>query len=359
VDAEVLVDSYGDTKVVTLNRPKALNSLNLDMTELMLPKYKTWQRDDTKLIIMKGSGDKAFCAGGDIRAVYDDGQKQRSEKIAPTKDNITHRFFEREYQLDYLIATLGKPHLSLLNGITMGGGVGLSVHGQYRLAKENTMFAMPETGIGFFCDVGGSYFLPRVPLGFEFGLYLALTGNRLKGADVCRGGVATHYVKPEAFTAFETGQVSHKNVDEQLERYRAPLGSEADSELLKYEQGIRKCFSAARSSVEDIFIALQKHNSDWSKNTLATLSKMSPTSLKVVFKQLHEGRKKNLADCFKMELRISQAFMAENDFFEGVRAVLVDKDKNPKWKPESLDKVSDAFVDKFFLALGDRELVLS
>ncbi|KAL6074322.1 3-hydroxyisobutyryl-CoA hydrolase [Balamuthia mandrillaris] len=361
-ESPVLLESFINGKVVTLNRPKQLNALNLEMVELLQPRYKGWIKDPwVKFVILKGSGGKAFCAGGDIRAIYEAGSKRMKFKFPEFKDvDLTRRFFEEEYFLNYRIGMFNKAHISLLNGITMGGGVGLSVHGSHRVAMQNTLFAMPETGIGFFCDVGGSHFLPRLKGGFELGMYLALTGARLKGYDNLRAGVATHYVngtKMDEMLTELTAIWEAKDIDPILEAYSLKEDPEAKdkSEILVHEDAIRRCFS--KPSVEEILMALQKEGTDWAQKTVHTMLKMSPTSLKVVFKQLHEGKKLSLEECLKMEFRLSQSFMRGHDFYEGVRALLVDKTNMPKWSPASLEKVKDEDVDKYFGPLK-RELSL-
>jgi 3-hydroxyisobutyryl-CoA hydrolase len=350
---EVLFERKGTTAIVTLNRPKALNALNISMIRLMTPRYKEYERDPhVKSIILKGAGDKAFCAGGDIRAIYDSKKK--------TPSTLYKDFFREEYILNYLIGTLQTPHIAFLNGITMGGGVGLSVHGKFRVATENTVFAMPETAIGFFCDVGGSYFLPRLP--GELGMYLALTGARLKGVDVLKAGVATHYI-PAAKLPQVEDEISKVRdspadiyIDKLLTKFNDIPTDLPKSEIETHRDTIDRIFG--KKTLEDIFAELKKENTEWANKVLETLSKMSPTSLKVVFKQLREGKKLSLDECLKMEYRISQRFMMHHDFFEGVRALLVDKDKNPKWECATIYDVSDADVQSYFDMLGPEELQL-
>jgi len=332
------------------------------MVRLLTPLYKEWNKNSKTIVIMKGSGDRSFCAGGDIRSIYD------SVKVGKGSKTLPSDFFAEEYQLNNLIARKEITQVALLNGITMGGGVGLSVHGKYRVATDNTLFAMPETSIGFFCDVGGSYFLPR--LQDSLGMYLGLTGGRIKGIDCVAAGIATHYVKQEQLAELEDRLTKAESVD-QIEKIlneystTTPPNNYQPSEFVELRDQISKIFS--KNSVEEIMGALKetKSNTDfrtsgWAKNTLNTLEKNSATSLKVVFKQLNEGKKLSYEEVFKMEYRISQTFMNESpEFFEGVRAALVDKDKNPQWNPSDVSKVSQQDVDKFFKKLpSDKELIL-
>uniref|UniRef100_A0A8C0IRD5 3-hydroxyisobutyryl-CoA hydrolase n=1 Tax=Chelonoidis abingdonii TaxID=106734 RepID=A0A8C0IRD5_CHEAB len=304
--AEVLLEKRGCAGVITLNRPKALNAFNLSMIRQIYPQLKTWEKDpETFLIIIKGTGGKAFCAGGDIRVITDAGK---------VGDRLAQDFFREEYTLNNAIGTCQKPYVALIDGITMGGGVGLSVHGHFRVATEKTVFAMPETAIGLFPDVGGGYFLPRLP--GKIGYYLALTGFRLKGRDSQKAGIATHFVESEKLPALEKDLIALK--------------------------------SPSKENVADVLNSYH----------MKTLNKMSPTSLKMTLRQLREGASMNLQDVLIMEYRLSQACMNGHDFYEGVRAVLIDKDQVPKWKPATLEEVTDEFVDNCFKSLGNSDLKL-
>ncbi|XP_051478927.1 3-hydroxyisobutyryl-CoA hydrolase, mitochondrial isoform X3 [Apus apus] len=303
---EVLLEKKGGAGIITLNRPKALNALNHSMIQQIYPQIKTWEQDpETFLIIIKGTGGKAFCAGGDIRAITDAGK---------AGDRLAQDFFRGEYTLNNAIGTCRKPYVALIDGITMGGGVGLSVHGHFRVATEKTLFAMPETAIGLFPDVGGGYFLPR--LSGKMGYYLALTGFRLKGRDVLKAGIATHFVESEKLPALEKDLIALK--------------------------------SPSKENIADLLNSYH----------VKTISKMSPTSLKITLRQLREGASMSLQDVLTMEYRLSQACMKGHDFYEGVRAVLVDKDHSPRWKPAALEEVSDEFVDNCFKPLGNNDLKL-
>lgn len=352
MEAEVLLEIKNKVGVITLNRPKALNALNLNMIRQIYPVLKKWDLDPAVgLVVIKGAGDRAFCAGGDVRAVAEAGKKG---------DELTKIFFKEEYMLNFAIGTLQTPYVACINGITMGGGVGLSVHGQFRVATERTVFAMPETAIGLFPDVGGGYVLPRMR--GKLGLYLALTGERLKGYDVKHAGVATHFVTSEKLSDLESSLLNLSNpqlnnVQQVLDDYDKKC-SEGQKEFVleKFTHKINSCFD--KPTLEEILQALKDDGSDWALKQIEVLNKMSPISLKITLKQLQEGASLSLGECLKMEYRLTQRCMADNDFYEGIRAVLVDKDNSPKWQPSTLAAVSRRKVDSYFETLGDRELVL-
>ncbi|NWQ77525.1 HIBCH protein, partial [Columbina picui] len=351
--AEVLLEKRGGAGVITLNRPKALNALNLSMIQQIYPQIKAWEQDpETYLIIIKGTGGKAFCAGGDIKAITDAGK---------VRGKLAEDFFRAEYSLNNAIGTCKKPYVALIDGITMGGGVGVSVHGHFRVATEKTIFAMPETAIGLFPDVGGGYFLPR--LSGKMGYFLALTGFRLKGRDVLKAGIATHFVDCEKLPALEKDLIALKspsteNIADLLSSYH--VKSKVDQEkafvLDEHMEKINSIFSA--NSVEEIFKKLKQDGSPFAIKQLETLNKMSPTSLKITLRQIREGASMSLQDVLRMEYRLSQACMKGHDFYEGVRAVLIDKDQAPRWRPAALEEVSDEFVDNYFKPLGDDDLKL-
>ncbi|XP_029461883.1 3-hydroxyisobutyryl-CoA hydrolase, mitochondrial-like isoform X1 [Rhinatrema bivittatum] len=352
-EAEVLMEKTGCAGVITLNRPQALNALNLSMIQRIYPQLKLWEDDpEMFLIIIKGAGGKAFCAGGDIRAVTDAGK---------VGHRLAQDFFREEYILNNAIGTCKKPYVAFIDGITMGGGVGLSVHGHFRVATEKTLFAMPETAIGLFPDVGGGYFLPR--LSGRIGCYLALTGFRLKGRDVQRAGVATHFVESEKLPALEKDlsllkSPSKEDVDDVLNSYHSKSKIDQGKPFIldEHMDEINSLFSA--NSVEGIIENLKKDGSSYALQQLKTLKKMSPTSLKMTFRQLQEGTSMTLQDVLTMEYRLSQACMRGHDFYEGVRAVLIDKDQSPKWKPALLEEVTDEDLDSYFKSLGSNDLKL-
>ncbi|XP_064925937.1 3-hydroxyisobutyryl-CoA hydrolase, mitochondrial isoform X2 [Columba livia] len=350
---EVLLEKRGGAGIITLNRPKALNALNFSMIQQMYSQIKTWEKDpETFLIIIKGPEGKAFCAGGDIRAIADAGK---------TGSRLIQDFFRAEYSLNNAIGTCKKPYVALINGITMGGGVGVSVHGHFRVATEKTVFAMPETAIGLFPDVGGGYFLPR--LSGKMGYFLALTGFRLKGRDVLKAGIATHFVDSEKLPALEKDLIALKspsteNIADLLNSYhvKSKVDQEKEFVLDEHMEKINSIFSA--NSVEEIVQKLKQDGSPFAAKQLETLNKMSPTSLKITLRQLREGASMSLQEVLRMEYRLSQACLKGHDFYEGVRAVLIDKDQSPKWRPAALEEVSDEFVDNCFKPLGSNDLKL-
>ena len=325
--------------LVTLNRPAALNALTLGMVRALHPRLLDWAQDDAvRSVVVQGAGDKAFCAGGDIRALYD------GRGTAFTAD-----FFREEYRLNRTIFHYPKPYLALMDGITMGGGVGLSVHARHRVVTEATVFAMPETGIGIFPDVGGSYFLPRMP--GETGLYVALTGARLRAADCVYAGIADAFVPrdrlPRIVDALRRGEGVESTIAESRE---AP----GESVLEANRAAIDTCF--ARGSVEEIESALAAEGGDWADKALLAMRSKSPISQKIAFRQIREGARLDFDACMRMEFRLSQRVMAGHDFFEGVRAVVIDKDQAPVWQPDRLNAVSDADLDEYFAPLGTEEL---
>nr|XP_026244841.1 3-hydroxyisobutyryl-CoA hydrolase, mitochondrial [Urocitellus parryii] len=348
---DVLLEKKGCAGVITLNRPKLLNALNLNMAQKIYSQLKKWEQDpETSLIIIKGAGGKAFCAGGDIRAISD---------AVKAKQKLAEIFFKEEYILNNAIASLQKPYIALIDGITMGGGVGISVHGQFRVATEKSVFSMPETAIGLFPDVGGGYFLPR--LQGKLGYFLALTGFRLKGRDVYRVGIATHFVDSEKVSMLEEDLValkspSKENVADVLETYHTQSKIDQDKSFILEDHldKINRCFSA--NTMEQIIENLQQDGSPFALEQLKVINQMSPTSLKITLRHLIKGSSQTLKDVLTEEYRMSQACMRGHDFHEGVRAVLVDKDQSPKWKPANLKEVTDEDLDNYFKSLGSNDL---
>lgn len=321
--AEVLVRRVGaHAALVTLNRPKALNALNQSMIESLFSRYRMLLSEGVTRIILDGAGDKAFCAGGDVRAIWQD-----------KSGAVGRKFFEHEYRLDYLIATLhkrGVHHISLIDGICMGGGVGVSVHAPFRVATERTLFAMPETAIGLFPDVGGSYFLPRLP--GKLGVFLGLTGHRLKGYDVVAAGVATHFVPSSRLDELRVALLHHgvSALDDMCETGDARPVAELRERVDATFAGL---------TVEEIIEALASRPDDeWAKKQLASLQRLSPSSLKVTLRMLLTAPD-TLEECFALEHQLGSRVLNRPDFYEGVRSVLVDKDNSPVWVPATLKEV--------------------
>jgi enoyl-CoA hydratase len=296
-----------------------------------------WADDDrVQRVVVDGAGDRAFCAGGDVRDLY--------EAMARPGDPLIAAFYRDEYTLNNRIKTYGKPYVALIDGVVMGGGVGVAIHGCHRVVTENALFAMPETGIGLFPDVGGTWFLPRMP--GQIGMYLGLTGARLRAADALYCGVATHYI-PRACLA---------GMDASIDELDQLAEDPGEPPLAGQRGGIDHCF--AGDSVEAIIEALRNEGGEWADKTLAVLATKSPTSLKVALRQIREGATLDFADAMRLEYRLSQRFCAAHDFREGVRAVIIEKDQKPQWQPADLDAVSDADVDAYFAPLEGGDLLL-
>lgn len=347
-EPEILFEKSGHAGLITLNRPKALNALTLEMIRALQPRLDEWAADPSVgAVAIRGAGEKAFCAGGDVRAIWQAGKEGGA---------LTREFFYDEYRLNRTIHHFPKPFVALIDGVCMGGGVGLSVHGSHRVAGGRTLLAMPETAIGLFPDVGGSWFLPRLP--GRSGLWLALTGARIKAGDCLQLGIATDFVPSdrqeallEALAAADYGADAEAAVTAAL----APLrGDPGPSALQPYLSEIERLFAGA--TVEAVIDALRLDGGDWARQQLDMLAARSPTSLKVTVEQLRRGAELDFDACMTMEYRMSQAFMAGHDFYEGIRAVLVDKDHAPDWKPASLEEVDEALVERHFAPLGEREL---
>jgi enoyl-CoA hydratase len=351
----------GGVATVLLNRPRALNAFTLGMYRRFDPMLRAWEADPAvHAVLVRGAGERAFCAGGDVRAVYEAGRG-----ISGPRD-LTSVFFREEYELIRRVHRYPKPYLAIIDGITMGGGAGVSVNGACRIATERTLLAMPETGIGLFPDVGATRFLNLCP--GHVGRYLGLTGARLGAADALYCGFATHFVTRErvpelvaalAGIAWRDG-AERAQIGQVLAAFHRDPGAPP---LAARRAAIDRCF--AFDTVEEILGALAREaesggpDSEWAAGTHAGLMTKSPTSLKVTLRQLVIGRFYDLEQALILEYRLTQHFMAGHDFYEGVRAVVVDKDQNPRWRPATLAAVSDAMVEGYFAPLGERELTFS
>ncbi len=346
----VLFDTQGGALIIILNRPKALNALSLEMIRVMDPVLRRAATDPAiRCVILQGAGDRAFCAGGDVRAV--------AQAVSGGEMALADAFFREEYTLNHLLHTYPKPIIALIHGICMGGGVGLSAHGPLRVVTDSLMFAMPETGIGLFPDVGGTWVLNQMP--GHIGLYLGLTGARLGAADACAIGFATHHIKDADLPALRDALIAEAPATEAeaeaiIARFDQPRGT---SPLLAQQADIDRLF--AGDSIEAILAALTADDSAWAKAQAETLAHKSPTSLKITLEQLRGGKGLDIAAVFVREYRLSQHCMAGPDFREGIRALLIDKDQAPKWSPATLDGVTPDLVKNFFAPLPGRELDLS
>jgi len=320
---------------LTLNRPKALHALNQEMCERIIAALLAWRHDPSILAVMiDHAGERGFCAGGDIRQIAEGGQGDGAGARA---------FFLAEYRLNHLLFVYPKPIVAIMDGVTMGGGVGISAPAQYRIATERTVFAMPETGIGLFPDVGGGWFLPRLP--GQTGLWLGLTGARLKAADCLLLGLATDYVEAARIETLKAALLqAPQAIDTVLTEFEADAGSPP---LAKVQDDIDHLFVG--DSVEAILDGLQANGSDWAKAQLAILQTKSPQALKVTLRQLREGSgRASFADEMAVEFRLAVRVCRRHDFREGVRAVIVDKDNAPRWDPKALADVDEALLDALF-----------
>ena len=353
---DVLFTSLYGLRTIELNRPRKFNSLNASMVRKIAPRLQEWAKSDmANVIVMKGAGERAFCAGGDVAALAEDNQKGLAGQQASAE------YFALEYKLDHLIATYSKPYVAFMDGFTMGGGVGLSIHAPFRIATERTVFAMPETNIGFFPDVGASFFLPRLP--GAVGTYLALTSERLSGVNVFYAGLATHYLHSTSLPALEARLAELRFHDYDSREARLAVINATIEEFttgLPYDEpiliagGLRRaidrCFG--HDSVGDIVQALQAEAADassdeatrtWAANTLKTLQHRSPTSVHVSLRQMRVGGGWSIAEAFRREHLMAARFMRQPDFTEGVSALLIRKEKGrPNWQPSTLDDIRDS-----------------
>ncbi|MGJ3232330.1 MAG: enoyl-CoA hydratase/isomerase family protein [Oceanicaulis sp.] len=342
---DFIIAKTGSVGRITLNRPKALNALNQDMVEAMTKALLDWREDaSVKAVLVDGEGEKGFCAGGDIRMLAESGK---------AGDGRALTFWRDEYRLNTLIEEYPKPYVALIDGVTMGGGVGISVHGEFRVAGDKTLFAMPETGIGFHPDVGGAYFLPR--LSGELGTWMGLTGARLKTADCIATGVATHYVPTKRFGEL-IHALEHESLDDHGDRIDALLdgfgGDAGESEL-----GVRAAMIDAAFEGDEL-AAIRKRLADagdaWSEKQASILNTKSPTSMAVTLAALRKGANLSFREVMVQDLRVSTRFLDEgSDFYEGVRAVILDKDNTPQWGTQAGD---DRVEDYFKPLPGDREM---
>lgn len=331
---------------LTLNRASALHALNLEMVAILTDALVAWRDNPSvTVVLLDHSGSRGFCAGGDIAMLAASGATDSVEAKA---------FFHAEYRLNNLIFSYPKPIVAIMDGITMGGGVGLAIHTPFRIATERTTFAMPETGIGLFPDVGGGWFLPRLEK--QIGIWLALTGSRLKAADAIRAGVATHFIPSELLGAVKaqiTGAASTHDPRAALRSGLAALEEEAGPvrELTdEVIEEIKICF--AFDDVEAIFQALESRATPWALTQLALLKTKSPQTLKVALRQMRLGAKAfSFADNMAMEYRVGARVVGRHDFQEGVRAVIIDKDNAPVWNPSIIAGVTDEMLAQIFAPL--------
>lgn len=339
---DVLIGVEGRVGRIALNRPKAIHALNLPMCQAMIDALLAW-RDDAAIeaVVIDHSEGRGFCAGGDIRMLAESGAKDGREARA---------FFHTEYRLNHLLFTYAKPVVAFMDGITMGGGVGISQPAKYRVATEHTRFAMPETGIGLFPDVGGGWYLPR--LEGRVGAFLALTGARLDGAECLALGLATHYL-PSANLA-----EAKERIAQHPDRIGGILGelsvTAPPAAITGQIDKINRLFASDR--YEDILAALEKDGGEWAQKELGALRTKSPQTCKVALRQLREGAAiPDFAAEMRQEYAIGSRVVQMHDFLEGVRALIVDKDNSPKWDPPTPEAVTDEWIDAIFAPLSEKE----
>ncbi len=341
-DGDILFDRPGGLGLITLNRPKALNAITLDMVRAMAAQLDAWEVDPkVHAVLIRGAGGKAFAAGGDILRLY--------KAMGDPSDGYPVPFFAEEYALNRRIKHYSKPYVALYNGIVMGGGVGVSVHGSRRIAADNTMFAMPETGIGFFPDVGGAYFLPR--LKGSLGRYMALTGGRLDGGDCVAEGLADAYVPTERHDDLIAALTVNKDVDAAIASVAEPA---PEGRLTARRDAIAVLFG--RPTVTDVLAALEVADTDWAADQLKAIRQKSPLSCVVTWEQLERGARLDFDGCMKLEYRLALACCRTGEFREGVRALIVDKDNKPNWLHPSIEAVPEADMLKHFEAPATGDL---
>jgi enoyl-CoA hydratase len=350
-DSEIILGRRGTAGLVTLNRPHALNAVTHAMVRALAEQLAAWESDPSVTrVVVTAAGERAFSAGGDLRAIYDLHPAGRiDEALAYWRD---------EYRLNAQIKRYRKPYVALIDGVVMGGGVGVAIHGSHRVAGDRMRFAMPEVGIGFFPDVGSTWFLPRLP--GELGTYCALTGERLDAADAVAAGVATHRVASARIADLLDGLCGGVSVDAVLNAFAEPAG---EGTVLARRATIDELFAGDR--IEDILAALDGRAAQdngaaaaFAQTTAALIRTKSPTSLKVALAQLRRGRVLDFEACMRLEFRIVSRLARGHDFYEGIRAVIIDKDQTPRWQPATLAAVSAAEIERHFEPLA-AELDLS
>lgn len=341
---DVLIQEERGIGQIILNRPRALNALSLEMVKVIKKALYNWQDDPSiKMVMIEGEGDKAFCAGGDIRNLYETGRKQ---------PELGRSFWREEYQLNAFIDNYKKPFIALMDGITMGGGVGLSSHGSHRIVTERTTFALPETAIGFLPDCGTSFLLSKAP--GKIGLYLGCTGTRIKAADVIFAGFADYYIESKNLEKFRRLLKEGNDLDKTIE---ACAGVIPHSFLAEKQEKISQGFGASslNECIHEIF-RMVEGNDEWAKDVLKKLKKCSPLSLCATFYALEQAKHfKALEQSLTLEYRFAHRSLEGNDFYEGVRAMIIDKDNAPIWSPEKVEETTPELAEALFKSLGEDE----
>jgi enoyl-CoA hydratase len=373
-ESDIILDRRGGAGLVILNRPAALNAVDLGMVRMLRDALERWRHDDAVTrVVVTAAGGRAFSAGGDLRAIYEAGRAGRQQESLG--------FWREEYALNAAIRRYPKPYVALIDGIVMGGGVGVSVHGSHRVAGDRFDFAMPEVGIGFFPDVGATWFLPRLP--GEIGAWCALTGARLKAADAVAAGIATHRVPSARFGELADALCSAEPVDAVLAGFASPAPSasgesgkdapspkKGEGAVTAHRGAIDRIFAAGsvEESVEDILARLDAEAAgtggdaspsarNWAGEAAATIRAKAPLSLRIALAQMRRGRRWSFAECMQAEFRIVSRVVYGHDFYEGIRAVIIDKDNRPRWVPAALAEVTADAVENHFAPLQS-ELML-
>ncbi len=344
-EPEILFEKRGTAGLVTLNRPKALNAVNLSMTRALHNQLRVWANDSTiTRVIITGAGDRAFCAGGDLRHLYELGKQERFVEV--------QQFFREEFQLVYAIKAFPKPYISLMDGIVMGGGFGLSAHGSHRVACDKYVFAMPEVGIGFFPDVGATHILPRLT-GY-IGEYIALTGEKIGSYDALDAGLVTHIVRSSSINDIIAELADNNNIEYVLDRFSAP---HKKSQLHENKDIIQACFS--QTKLLGLIALLDQHadkGSEFARKTAAAMRSKSPSSLAITHEQMRRGHNLDLNAALKLEFRIVARITQAADFFEGIRAAIIEKDQKPVWTPARIEDISQTDIESYFAPLPNNEL---
>jgi enoyl-CoA hydratase len=344
-DSDVIVRRERALARITLNRPQALNALTLDMAVAITKLLRAWADDpQVGAVLLDGAGERAFCAGGDIRALYD---------AAKAKDPFPERFWSDEYHLDVLIARYRKPVIAVMDGLVMGGGVGLSAHAAHRVVTERSAVAMPEVGIGFFPDVGAAFPLARAP-GYV-GTYLMLTGARMNAADAIYCGLADINVASPQLAELPAALADCRTADDVRAHLKAMSTPPAPGKLPSARPWIDSCYAA--DTVEDIVARLAASKVEDARSALTTMHTKSPTSLKVALRNIRSALSfRRVEQSFQQDYRIALACIAGHDFIEGIRATIVDKDRKPAWQPDTIEGVTPEIVERHFKPVGALEL---
>ncbi|SEG71837.1 enoyl-CoA hydratase/isomerase family protein [Bosea lathyri] len=346
-DAEIICEVRGAAGIVLLNRPKALNALSLGMVRELARALDAWENDPvvTRVVVTSAS-EKAFSAGGDIKALHDLGRAGQYDEMLS--------FWREEYILNARIKAYSKPYISLIDGIVMGGGVGISLHGSHRIAGDRYLFAMPEVGIGFFPDVGATFALPRLP--GAGGIYLALTGDRVGAPDALALGLATHAVPSAQMAELADALTGRGALDDILAGFTHDPGPQ---KLAGERATIAECFGGASlATILQRLKAAAEGGSAFAGKLLQTLATKSPTSIAIAFEQMRRGAGLDFAEAMRTEFRIVSRIARGHDFYEGVRAVVIDKDHAPRWEPATMEALDPAAISAYFAPLGADELVL-